>query len=75
MPFGSVDDVRNAIVELKAELSNGVGYILAPAHHIQADTSLENIKLFCWNFRLQPVRPTYKNKIKQKANWHYGVLS
>ncbi|MCF7957013.1 MAG: uroporphyrinogen decarboxylase family protein [Phycisphaerae bacterium] len=44
MPYGSVDDVRNAVTKLITELGQGGGYILAPAHHIQADTSLENIK-------------------------------
>ena len=44
MPYGSVQDVRNAVAKLIAELGRGGGYILAPAHHIQADTSLENIK-------------------------------
>jgi len=46
MPFGCVEDVRNAVTKLNAELGAGGGYILAPAHHIQADTSLENIKTF-----------------------------
>jgi len=31
---------------LIAELGQGGGYILAPAHHIQADTTLDNIKAF-----------------------------
>ena len=44
MPFGSVEDVRDAVKALMAELGQGGGYILAPAHHIQADTSLDNIK-------------------------------
>ncbi len=46
MPYGSTEDVRNAVTKLKAELGKGGGYILAPAHHIQADTSLENIRTF-----------------------------
>ena len=44
MPYGSVEDVRKAVKKLIAELGQGGGYILAPAHHIQADTSLDNIK-------------------------------
>ncbi len=44
MPYGSVEDVRSAVKTLIAELGRGGGYILAPAHHIQADTSLDNIK-------------------------------
>jgi uroporphyrinogen decarboxylase len=46
MPYGSVEDVRNAVAKLIAELGKGGGYILAPAHHIQADTSIENIRTF-----------------------------
>ncbi len=46
MPFGSVEDVRIAVRRLTAELGQGGGYILAPAHHIQADTTLDNIKTF-----------------------------
>ena len=46
MPFGSAEDVRNAVEKLTSEMGAGGGYILAPAHHIQADTSLENIKAF-----------------------------
>ena len=44
MPYGSVEDVRSAVKKLITELGQGGGYILAPAHHIQADTSLDNIK-------------------------------
>jgi uroporphyrinogen decarboxylase len=44
MPFGSVEDVRKAVKKLIAELGRGGGYILAPAHHIQADTSLDNVR-------------------------------
>jgi len=46
MPYGSVEDVRNAVTKLTTELGKGGGYILAPAHHIQADTSLDNIRAF-----------------------------
>jgi uroporphyrinogen decarboxylase len=44
MPYGSVEDVHNTVKRLRNELGRGGGYILAPAHHIQADTSLENVK-------------------------------
>ena len=44
MPYGSVEDVRSAVKKLVSELGQGGGYILAPAHHIQSDTSLDNIK-------------------------------
>jgi uroporphyrinogen decarboxylase len=46
MPFGSTEDVKNAVEKLTTEMGKGGGYILAPAHHIQADTSLENINMF-----------------------------
>jgi len=44
MPYGSVQDVRDTVRKLKTEMGRDGGYILAPAHHIQADTSLDNIK-------------------------------
>jgi uroporphyrinogen decarboxylase len=43
MPNGSPDDVRRAVNKLTGECGKGGGYILSPAHHIQADTSIENI--------------------------------
>lgn len=46
MPRGTPADVRAAVRRLKAECGAGGGYILAPAHHIQADTPLENIRAF-----------------------------
>ncbi len=44
MPFGTTEAVRSTVRKLTGELGQGGGYILAPAHHIQADTSLDNIK-------------------------------
>jgi uroporphyrinogen decarboxylase len=46
MPFGTADDVRNDVRKLIAECGKGGGYILTPAHHIQSDTSIENILAF-----------------------------
>jgi uroporphyrinogen decarboxylase len=46
MPYGSTTDVRNAVARLVKECGRGGGYILAPAHHIQADTPMENINAF-----------------------------
>lgn len=46
LPYGSAGDVQKAVNELIIELGKGGGYILAPAHHIQADTSVENIRSF-----------------------------
>ncbi len=44
LPHGSVQDVRQATAKLMNVLGQGGGYILSPAHHIQADTSPENIR-------------------------------
>ncbi len=46
MPFGTVQQIKNEVRRLKNECGQGGGYILAPAHHIQADTSVENIMAF-----------------------------
>ncbi|MCX6998399.1 MAG: hypothetical protein NTV49_15265 [Kiritimatiellaeota bacterium] len=46
MPYGTPEEVRAAVHRLKTECGTGGGYILAPAHHIQADTPLANIRAF-----------------------------
>ena len=46
LPFGTPGEVRQAVRGAKAALGEGGGYILSPAHHIQSDTSLENIRAF-----------------------------
>ena len=46
MPRGSVNEVKKAVRKLKMEAGAGGDYILSPAHHIQADTPLENILAF-----------------------------
>jgi uroporphyrinogen decarboxylase len=46
MPYGSADEIRSMVQRLIHECGRGGGYILAPAHHIQADTPLENIRVF-----------------------------
>ncbi len=43
LPRGSREDVRAEVRERCEILGRGGGYICAPAHHIQADTPLENI--------------------------------
>ncbi len=43
LPHGTVWQVREAVKEAKEHLGLNGGYILAPAHHIQADTPVENI--------------------------------
>ena len=46
MPRGTPEEVRTAVRKLKTECGVAGGYILAPAHHIQADTPLANIRAF-----------------------------
>lgn len=46
LPFGTADDVRNEVKRLIKGCAKGGGYILSPAHHIQSDTSIENIETF-----------------------------
>ncbi len=46
MPNGTIDEVQSMVRELKKVCGKGGGYILAPAHHIQADTPIENINTF-----------------------------
>ncbi len=55
MPRGKPDDVRAAVRRLKTEVGAGGGYILAPAHHVQADTAIENVFAF-YDEALKPVR-------------------
>jgi uroporphyrinogen decarboxylase len=43
LPKGTVDEVRAGIRSLVQILGQGGGYILAPSHHLQADTPLENV--------------------------------
>lgn len=43
LPKGSVEEVRAGIRSLVQTLGQGGGYILAPSHHLQADTPLENV--------------------------------
>jgi uroporphyrinogen decarboxylase len=43
LPFGSPDDVREEVRRRITRLADGGGYILAPAHNIQADVPVENI--------------------------------
>jgi len=43
LPFGSVEEVRQEVIENIRTLGAGGGYILAPCHNIQAVTPPENI--------------------------------
>lgn len=46
MPFGTKEEIVGKVREYKKYLGAEGGYILSPAHHIQSDTSLENIMAF-----------------------------
>ncbi|MEG0913948.1 MAG: uroporphyrinogen decarboxylase family protein [Oscillospiraceae bacterium] len=46
MPFGTKDEIVSTVRDYKKFLGAQGGYILSPAHHIQSDTSLENIIAF-----------------------------
>ncbi|MEW5785138.1 MAG: uroporphyrinogen decarboxylase family protein [Bacillota bacterium] len=46
LPFGTPGEVRAAVNKLIATCAAGGGFILAPAHNIQSDTSVENIMEF-----------------------------
>jgi uroporphyrinogen-III decarboxylase len=43
LPFGSPDDVRREVRERLTTIGRGGGLILAPTHHVQLDTPLENL--------------------------------
>lgn len=43
LPFGSVDDVKEEVLDNLRILGEGGGYVLAPCHNIQAVTPPENI--------------------------------
>ena len=43
LPFGSVDDVRREVLERIRTVGRGGGLILAPTHHVQLDTPIENV--------------------------------
>ena len=43
LPFGTIEEIENHVIEVIQALSQGGGYILSPTHIIQADTPPENI--------------------------------
>ena len=47
LPFGTPDDVVAEVRLRLAAFGPGGGYILAPSHYVQADTSPENIVTMC----------------------------
>jgi uroporphyrinogen decarboxylase len=42
LPFGTPAEVRQEVLDRIATLGDGGGFILAPTHHLQLDTPLEN---------------------------------
>jgi uroporphyrinogen decarboxylase len=44
LPFGSPEDVRAEVLERIESVGKGGGLILAPTHHVQLDTPLENFR-------------------------------
>jgi uroporphyrinogen-III decarboxylase len=42
MPFGRPDDVRREVAERIETVGHDGGFILAPTHHLQLDTPLQN---------------------------------
>lgn len=46
LPFGTSAEVKAEVEILIRNCARGGGFILAPAHNIQADTSIENILVF-----------------------------
>jgi uroporphyrinogen decarboxylase len=43
LPRGTTDEVRSGVRHLVDTLGQGGGYIMAPSHHLQADTPLDNV--------------------------------
>lgn len=43
LPFGSVDDVRKEVEDRIRVVGKDGGLILAPTHHVQRDTPIENL--------------------------------
>lgn len=46
MPFGTKEEIVRTVRDYKKYLGAQGGYILSPAHHLQSDTSLENMIAF-----------------------------
>ena len=42
LPFGTPDGVRKEVLNRLKTIGKGGGLILAPSHHVQLDTPLEN---------------------------------
>jgi len=46
LPNGTVQQIRDEVALRRRTIGEGGGYLMAPAHNVQADTSLENILAF-----------------------------
>lgn len=55
MPRGTREQIVQTVRDYKKYLGAGGGYILSPAHHLQSDTSLENILAF-YDAAKEPVK-------------------
>jgi uroporphyrinogen decarboxylase len=53
LPYGSVEDVRQAVTRLLEAGCEG-GYIFAPAHAVEGDVPLENMLAFIELVQNQP---------------------
>ncbi len=47
LPFGTTDEIDHEVKERVSTLGKGGGYILAPAHNVQADVPPKNIVRMC----------------------------
>lgn len=47
LPFGSREEIENEVILRNSTLGKGGGYILAPAHNVQADVPPRNIAIMC----------------------------
>jgi len=46
LPFGTAEEIRRTVRDYKRALGESGGFIISPAHNIQPDTSVENIRAF-----------------------------
>ncbi|MCD6156116.1 MAG: hypothetical protein J7J32_03635 [Candidatus Atribacteria bacterium] len=46
LPFGSPEEVKGEVIERLKTVAPGGGFIIAPTHHVQLDTPLENFFAF-----------------------------
>jgi uroporphyrinogen-III decarboxylase len=63
LPFGSPDDVRAEILTRLTTIGHGGGLILAPTHHVQLDTPMENF----WAM-VETIRDTSYGQLRHAAD-------